>query len=56
MTEEQVQAIGEEHSPDAEDQKEHFTPVASFVLMALYILIFALAWGLVYFNDLLARR
>jgi hypothetical protein len=39
-----------------EDKQEQFIPVGTMVLMIAYILIFAAAWGLVYFNDLLMRR
>ena len=43
-------------SKAGEDKHEQFVPVATLVLMIAYILIFAAAWGLVYFNDLLMRR
>lgn len=41
---------------DASPEEEEFKPVGSIFLLILYILVFASAWGLVYFNDLLARR
>lgn len=41
-------------APDG--HKDEFAPVGTMVLMIGYIIIFAAAWGLVYFNDLLARR
>ncbi len=44
------------HRAEAGGDGEHFTPVGTMVLMIGYVLIFALAWGLVYFNELLARR
>lgn len=44
-----------QHTQAAEGE-EAFAPVGTLILMIGYILIFALAWGLVYFNDLLARR
>ena len=45
-------------SPQADDtaDEEEFTPVASMVLLVGYIIIFAAAWGSIYFFDLLARR
>lgn len=44
------------HRTEAGEGEERFTPVGTMVLMIGYVLIFALAWGLVYFNELLARR
>ncbi len=41
---------------EAAEGKETFKPIGTLILMIGYILIFALAWGLVYFNELLARR
>ncbi len=35
---------------------ESFTPVGAMALMLGYIAIFAILWGLVYFQDLLGRR
>lgn len=37
-------------------EEETFVPVGSMFLMVMYIIIFAAAWGLVYFFDFLARR
>ena len=45
---------GDSEKPATE--KEEFTPAGSLFLLVIYILIFAAAWGLVYFGDLLARR
>jgi hypothetical protein len=36
--------------------EEDFNPTGTVVLMIGYIIIFALAWGSVYFFDLLGRR
>jgi len=36
--------------------EEEFSPVGTMFLTVVYIIIFATAWGLVYFTDLLARR
>jgi hypothetical protein len=41
---------------EASGHGEQFSPVGTLFLMVLYIIAFAVAWGLVYFNDLLARR
>jgi hypothetical protein len=41
---------------DTDPEEEEFTPKGALFLTVLYIIIFAAAWGLIYFNDLLARR
>jgi len=41
---------------DTDDFDKSFEPQGSLVLTIGYLLVFAAAWGLVYFNDLLARR
>ncbi len=46
----------ETNKPEMQPSDEHFTPKGTLVLMIAYVIIFAAAWGLVYFNDLLARR
>ncbi len=52
-----LDAAQEQGQGKAEEGKhEQFVPVGTLVLMIAYILIFAAAWGLVYFNDLLMRR
>jgi uncharacterized membrane protein len=47
--------VGDE-TPDEEAFDAAFRPVGSLFLLTVYIFIFATAWGLVYFTDLLARR
>ena len=37
-------------------EEEEFTPTGTMVLMILYAMVFAAAWGFVYFGELLARR
>ncbi len=39
-----------------DDFDRKFTPTGTLLLMALYILTIGVAWGYVYFADLLARR
>ena len=39
-----------------EPAEEELTPIGTMVLTVAYIVIFAAAWGLVYFTELLARR
>ncbi|GEM_PF-3432944 len=57
MAEQELLDAGKEEGQNkAEDKQEQFVPVGTMVLMIAYILIFAAAWGLVYFNDLLMRR
>lgn len=51
MTEQEVQATNE-----TAPEEEEFAPTGALVLLIGYIIIFIIAWGLVYFNDLLARR
>lgn len=57
MAEYEVQ-VSEETLPDAEEAAfdAAFRPIGSLFLLTVYIFIFATAWGLVYFTDLLARR
>lgn len=57
MAEYEVQ-VSEETLPDEEEAAfdAAFRPIGSLFLLTVYIFIFATAWGLVYFTDLLARR
>jgi hypothetical protein len=47
-------------APGAADERtgeeEEIRPIGTLFLLLIYIFIFATAWGLVYFADLLARR
>ena len=45
-----------DHESQAPGTEEEFQPRGTIVITVAYILIFASAWGLVYFTDLLARR
>jgi hypothetical protein len=38
------------------EEEEEFRPIGTLFLLLIYIFIFATAWGLVYFADMLARR
>ena len=51
MTEQEHQAP---ESP--EFNEEEFVPRGSMFLTVAYIIVFAIAWGSVYFGELLARR
>jgi hypothetical protein len=42
--------------PHPDFDEESFSPKGALFLLVLYIIIFAAAWGLIYFGDLLARR
>lgn len=53
MAEQEDQTVDQ---PENETEQEDFSPVGSLALTMIYIIIFAVAWALVYFNDLLARR
>jgi hypothetical protein len=44
-----------EQEPDRPDEEE-FSPKGTIVLMILYVIVFAAAWGSVYFGVLLTRR
>jgi len=46
------------HAPrrGKDDFDKKFAPSGTLFLMTLYILVIALAWGSVYFGELLARR
>jgi hypothetical protein len=48
--------MSDQPTPSQTDPEEEFTPRGALFLMVLYIIIFAAAWGLIYFSDLLARR
>ena len=48
--------MSDQPTPSPTDAEEEFSPKGALFLMVLYIIIFATAWGLVYFNDLLVRR
>jgi|YNPNPStandDraft_1061719.scaffolds.fasta_scaffold26610_5 hypothetical protein len=56
MAEQERLDASKEQDDVPEKKQEQFVPVGTMVLMIAYILIFAAAWGLVYFNDLLMRR
>jgi len=51
MSEHDVRTAQDEGPPE-----EEFTPIGTMVLTVVYIIIFASAWGLVYFLELLPRR
>ncbi len=38
------------------EEEEEFRPTGTLFLLLIYLFIFATAWGLVYFADMLARR
>ena len=48
MTEQEHQA--------PESEEEEFVPRGSMFLTVAYIIVFAIAWGSIYFGELLARR
>ena len=56
MAEEFEVQNGEEISEEEAAFDAAFRPIGSLFLLTVYIFIFATAWGLVYFTDLLARR
>ena len=45
-----------EEVAEQEEAAETFVPKGTMFLMVMYIIVFALAWGSVYFFELLARR
>lgn len=45
-----------DQKPQPPTSEEEFTPRGTVVLMILYALVFAAAWGSVYFGELLARK
>ena len=48
--------MSDQPTPSHTDPEEDFSPKGALFLLVVYIIIFAAAWGLIYFNDLLARR
>jgi hypothetical protein len=58
MTDNPTPAEPPVYTPPVEEEKddEEFEPTATMVLTLLYLMIFATAWGMVYFLDLLGRR
>lgn len=50
------QEVGTNTTRDDGPAEDEFSPVGTMVLTVAYIIIFAAAWGLVYFTELLARR
>ncbi len=56
MAEQSAQSEGLQGGGEGAPEQESFKPVGTLFLLVIYILIFAAAWGLVYFNELLARR
>ena len=52
MTEQEHQ-----EAPESEEfEEEEFVPRGSMFLTVAYIIVFAIAWGSIYFGELLARR
>ncbi len=56
VAEQSAQGEGLQGGGEGAPEQESFKPVGTLFLLVIYILIFAAAWGLVYFNELLARR
>ncbi|MEJ2148593.1 MAG: hypothetical protein P8Z40_03845 [Chloroflexota bacterium] len=48
--------MSDQPEPSHTNPEEEFTPKGALFLLVIYIIIFAAAWGLIYFNDLLMRR
>ncbi len=46
----------EHQTAESEEEEEEFVPRGSMFLTVAYIIVFAIAWGTVYFGELLARR
>jgi hypothetical protein len=56
VEEQSAQSEGLQGGGETTPEQEAFKPVGTLFLLVIYILIFAAAWGMVYFNELLARR
>lgn len=56
MAEQKPEADTGKPKPISTRPDQDFKPVGTMIILVVYILVFAAAWGSVYFGQLLARR
>ena len=56
MAEQEPESGAGKPTPISTQADHNFKPVGTMIIMVIYILVFAVAWGSVYFGQLLARR